>query len=106
MRNNYLIPANTKKGTLIFNYFRPVDLVIALVGAFTTIILFIIFSNSSSNLFIIIKLLPILIAGLLVFPLPPYYHNVLVFLQSMYYFYTGRQKYYWRGWCSNVREKR
>ena len=38
--NGYLVPANAKRGTLIFNIFRPIDLYIALGGGGVTIILF------------------------------------------------------------------
>ena len=36
----YLIAANSKRGQLIFNIFRPIDLIIASVGAGITFILF------------------------------------------------------------------
>ena len=35
--NQYLIPANSKKGQLIFNIFRPIDLGVLLVGATLTL---------------------------------------------------------------------
>ena len=37
--DNYLIPANSKKGQLIFNIFRWSDLLLLIMGAFVTVIL-------------------------------------------------------------------
>ena len=54
----YLIPANSKKGQLIFNMFRPIDLIIFAVGACTTLILM--FAIQATTMFaLIIKLAPI-----------------------------------------------
>ena len=39
MRNNYLIPANSKKSQLILNAFRGVDLMVMGAGAFLTLAL-------------------------------------------------------------------
>ena len=78
---NYLIPANSKKGQLIFNVFRWIDLVIALVGGVFT--LFFMFLLPGDSLWLVfIKLLPLGGALLLVLPLP-YYHNILVFLEEL-----------------------
>ena len=107
MNNNFLIPANTKRGNLIFGYFRPIDLSIFATGIVTTVLLMIIFSKAASNIFYtILMLLPLLVSGLLVFPLPSHYHNGLVCLESMYRYYSETQIYYWRGWCSNVKPKK
>jgi len=43
-------------------------------------------------------LIPLLVTGFLVLPVPNY-HNVRCFLGNMYRFYSGRKKFYWRGWC-------
>ena len=96
---SYLIPANAKKGTLIFNIFRGIDLIIFGVGITITIILLMIIKNGNIVL-TTISLLPVSVAGLLVFPVPNY-HNVLCALTSIYKFYTGRRKYVWKGWCFN-----
>lgn len=105
--NNYLIPANTKKGNLIFGYFRGIDLAIFTTGLLITVFLMLITSGNTTSIWMtILMFLPLFISAVLVFPLPPHYHNVLVFLQSAYKFYTSRNKYYWRGWCSNVQRKR
>ena len=54
----YLIPANSKKGQLIFNMFRPIDLIIFSIGACITLILM--FAIQTTNMVaLIIKLAPI-----------------------------------------------
>ena len=99
--NGYLVPANAKKGTLIFNVFRPFDLMLFGGGIGVTLLLLIILQNSNIIL-TTIAILPVTITGLLVFPVPNY-HNVLCALISIYKFYTGRRNYVWKGWCFNER---
>ena len=41
---------------------------------------------------------PAIISAFLVAPVPNY-HNVMTLIGNVYKFYTGRKKYYWRGWC-------
>ena len=100
MDDNYLVPANAKRGKLLFGYFRPVDLVILIVGIAITLILLLIFQNQMSNNWIAIgTLIPFGIAVFLVLPIPNQ-HNMLVLLQAIYNFYfVNRQKYVWKGWC-------
>ena len=95
--NGYLIPANAKKGTLIFNIFRPFDLILFCTGVGITLLI-LAFVSSSNLLAVTIALLPGCTAGLLVFPIPNY-HNVLCALISIYKFYTERRRYVWKGWC-------
>ena len=96
--NQYLIAANSKKGQLIFNIFRKVDLIIALIGTGTTFILFLIF-QPSSLLSGILVLLPLLVCATLVMPIPNY-HNVLCVLQNIYNFYfVDKNQLVWEGWC-------
>lgn len=97
--NGYLIPANAKKGTLIFNVFRPFDLILFGSGIGVTVILLTLLQNANIIL-TLIAILPAAITGLLVFPIPNY-HNVLCAIISIYKFYTGRRNYIWRGWCFN-----
>lgn len=95
--NGYLVPANAKKGTLIFNIFRPFDLILFCVGVgFSLLALAIV--PSSNMIAVTIALLPGCVCGLLVFPIPNY-HNVLCALISIYKFYTERRRYVWKGWC-------
>ncbi len=100
MDDNYLIPANANRGKLILGYFRPIDLIIFLIGVGTSFILLLIFQNKMSNTLVALStLIPAGICTLLVVPIP-YQHNVLVILQAMYNFYfVNQQTYKWRGWC-------
>lgn len=93
----YLIPANSKNGQLIFNFLRPIDLVVFLVGLALTIILFLAIGNSSL-VATIIKLIPIAIGGFLIVPIPNY-HNVMEFTKDAIKFMFNRRVYYWKGWC-------
>ena len=106
MNNQFLIPANTKKGSLIFGIFMPVDLVIFLTGVGVTLLALIIMSttNIMDNFTSILGILPALIAVFLVFPFPNY-HNVRTAIGEVITFYTNRQKYVWRGWCSSYEFK-
>ena len=95
--NNYLIPANSKKSMLIFGLFTTFDAILFGSGIGVTLLLLLILSPSNLT-FAIIDLLPVGITGLLVFPIPNY-HNMLTVIQSVWEFYTSRQKFYWKGWC-------
>ena len=95
--NGYLIPANSKKGTLIFNIFRPFDLGLFIVGVLVTLLALAIVP-STNLIAVTLALIPGLTCGLLVLPMPNY-HNVLCALISIYRFYTERRRYVWKGWC-------
>ena len=106
MNNQYLIPANTKKGQLIISIFRPIDLAIFLTGVSITLICLIIFANINADSWLMIMgVFPALVAVGLVFPIPNY-HNVLVAIQEMISFYTNNRNYKWRGWCAEYESKR
>ena len=95
--NGYLVPANAKRGTLIFNIFRPIDLIMFSVGAGLSLLL-LMMVESSNTILILLSCLPVGITGLLVVPIPNY-HNVLCAIQSVLRFYRERRNYIWRGWC-------
>ena len=95
--NGYLIPANAKKGTLIFNIFRPFDLILFCVGIGITLLALAIVP-STNIVAVMLAILPVMVCGFLVFPVPNY-HNVMCALVSIYRFYTERRKYVWKGWC-------
>lgn len=97
--NQYLIAANSKKGQLIFNIFRPIDLGIISSGTVITFILFLIFQPN--NLYVgIFVLLPFLSCAFLVLPIPNY-HNVLCVLTNIYKFYfVDKNELTWKGWCA------
>ena len=96
--NSYLIPANTKRGQLIFNLFLPFDLILFGVGISLSLVLLFALNIDENLILTIIALLPITVTGFLVIPIPNY-HNVRVFLITLYRYFTDRQKFIWRGWC-------
>ncbi|MBR3661143.1 MAG: hypothetical protein IKN63_04475 [Bacilli bacterium] len=104
--NQYLIPANTKKGGLILNIFMPIDLWIFGIGVGSTLLILILMStlNHLDNLTSIVALVPGLVAVVLVFPFPNY-HNIRTAIGEVIAFYTNRQRYVWRGWCSSYELK-
>ena len=75
MYNQYLIPANTKKGKLILGLFRPFDLALFGSGILASLLLLAILPLNSTALTIIL-LSPAFICAFLVMPVP-YYHNML-----------------------------
>ena len=95
--NGYLVPANAKKGTLIFNIFRPFDLILFCTGIGISLIALAIIP-SDNLLAVALAMLPGGICALLVLPIPNY-HNTLCALISIYKFYTERRRYIWKGWC-------
>ena len=98
MNGGSLVPANTKKSTLILGMYRPMpDLVILISGTIITVALLMTFNNAGT-LIMILACTPMLTGALLTAPLPNY-HNVLCVLQSIINFYNERRKYIWKGWC-------
>ena len=97
MNNNYLIPANTKKSKLILGFFTGIDLAIFGSGCTVTLIMLIIFQGMNFTTALIV-ILPALISGFLVVPVPNY-HNVLQLLTNIVTFLLGRKRYFWKGWC-------
>ncbi len=94
--NLYIIPANSKSGKLIFNLFRPFDLILASVGLVVSILLILIVAPKTL-LGAIACLSPGLICAFLVIPIPNY-HNVLVVIQETINFFSNRRNYKWEGW--------
>ena len=95
--NGYLIPANSKKGTLILNMFRPFDLILFGVGAFITLFMFMVI-DGDNTVMVLLSCIPVGVTGLLVVPIPNY-HNVLCAIQSIFKFFLERRNYIWKGWC-------
>lgn len=95
--NNYLIPANSKKGQLILGMFRSFDLALLITGVMITFIL-LAFVPVTSTLNTILILIPGVVSAILVAPIP-YYHNVLTMITELYDFLTSRRTYRWKGWC-------
>lgn len=97
MNNTYLIPANSKKSMLHFGLFNTFDLILFGSGIGISMLLLLILPVSEL-IVAVLALLPGLVCGFLVFPIPNY-HNVRTILMEAWRFYTTRQKYIWRGWC-------
>ena len=94
---NYLIPANTKKSLLYFGLFNKFDLILFGSGIALSILLLLILPVEQL-MFAIIAVIPGLVTGFLVFPIP-YYHNVLTVIRNAFIFFTTRQQFVWKGWC-------
>ena len=104
--NQFLIPANTKRGKLILNIFRPIDLGIFLTGVITTFSLLLLLSSLHvSGWWNILAVVPGLIAVGLVVPIPNY-HNVLVCIGEIINYYSNNREYKWRGWCAVYESER
>lgn len=97
--NQFLIPANTKKGQLIFGIFLPIDLVIFAIGLVTTFVGLILASEFGAGTWVsIIAVIPAGVCTMLVVPYPNY-HNVRVAIGEIISFYSNNRNYVWRGWC-------
>ena len=96
---NYLIPANSKKSMLIFSLFTWFDLILFASGVGLSLLLLVIISPSTLW-GAVIDLAPGLICGLLVMPIPNY-HNLRIVLMDVYWFFTNRQRFIWKGWCAS-----
>ena len=104
--NQFLIPANTKRGKLILNIFRPIDLGVFLTGVITTFALLLLLSSLNiSGWWNIIAVIPGLVAIGLVVPIPNY-HNVMVCIGELISFYSNNRDYKWRGWCAVYESER
>ena len=104
INGGYLIPANTKRGQLIFGMFTPPDLILFGCGVATSLLLLLILGTDES-IKAIIALMPGLVCGFLVMPVPNY-RNVITFIRSMMDFYNGQRIYKWRGWCFHEQSRK
>ena len=95
--NNFLIPANAKKTMLILGLFTKFDLILFGCGVGLTLILLMTLPLEEFAISII-ALLPALITGFLVLPVPNYY-NMRTLIGSAISFYTNQRKFKWKGWC-------
>lgn len=104
MKNEYLIPANSKKSALILGMFTVADAIILTVGIVISLLSLLIISTGAQLLTLVVAISPGLIAGMLVMPFP-YYHNFMTFMFSVINFFANRRKYIWKGWCYNDKYK-
>ena len=95
--NNFLIPANAKKSMLIFGLFTKFDLILFLVGVVISLLLLMTLPVQQIAI-AIIALLPALVTGFLVMPVPNYY-NMRTLLSSAIQFLMNQRKFKWKGWC-------
>ncbi len=95
--NNFLIPANAKKSMLILGLFTKFDLILFGCGVGLTLLLLMTLPLEEFAISII-ALLPALITGFLVLPVPNYY-NMRTLIGSAISFYTNQRKFKWKGWC-------
>ncbi len=95
--NNFLIPANAKKSMLIFGLFTKFDLILFLVGVGISLLLLMTLPVQQIAI-AIIALLPALVTGFLVMPVPNYY-NMRTLLSSAIQFLMNQRKFKWKGWC-------
>lgn len=91
-----LIPSNAKKSTLILGFFNTLDLIVFGIGITFTVVMLLTINSSSLDVLIMI-ILPALISGLLIMPVP-HYHNVLQLLINIYTYLMGKKNYKWKGW--------
>ncbi len=97
MNGIYLIPANAKKSLLIFGLFNKVDLIIFGSGCLATLLM-ILTIPVGNFIWSIAAILPALICGLLVLPIPNY-HNILGGIGSIITYFKERKNFIWKGWC-------
>ncbi|MBQ6324039.1 MAG: hypothetical protein IJI22_04305 [Bacilli bacterium] len=98
MYDNYLIPANTKRGQLLLGMFRLFDLLLFGGGVLVTLLL-VAFLPMTSTFVTILVVSPAIITGFLVMPVP-YYHNMLNIIVEIYeFFFVNPREYEWKGWC-------
>lgn len=97
MNDQFLIPANSKKSMLIFSFFNVTDLIIFGSGCLLTFILLLTINENTLKTSIII-LIPILVTGMLVLPVPNH-HNVRTLIYNIYSYFANRRTYFWKGWC-------
>ena len=99
MDNEWLVPANTKKSTLVLGFLRPLpDCLILGTGLGITVVMFLLL-DIDKIFFSILSIIPLFIVLLLVLPIPNY-HNTLELIKSIMNFYFNRRNYVWKGWCN------
>ena len=95
---NFVAPKNFKRGRLIANKYRPIDLVISFSLITTSVVSILIYALSGgiNMIVIMIFLIPNFFAALILIPLT-FYHNVVqrIFLWILYV--TSRNDWKWQG---------
>jgi len=91
-----LVPANAKKGLLIFNMYKLTDFLLIVVSAIITIIIYFMVDKSFAS--ILLAMSPLVLAILYTIPIPNY-QNLNKVLRNLSQYTRNDQKYYWKGWC-------
>lgn len=92
-------PKNFKRGRLINNRYRPIDLIIAIATSAISIVMMLTYllGFQGRNIAIILILLfPAVVAITLIMPMA-IYHNLLEFLKVISIFNNSKKKYIWEG---------
>lgn len=94
----FFAPKDFKKGRLIMNRYRKIDILIVLVFAIITIPTMLI-SLTSETVNIPLFFLSLTILIFVVFFVQPFhiYHNFLVFFSLLYRYFRREKKYIWYG---------
>ena len=94
----FTAPKNFKRGRLIGNKYRAIDLVIAisLIVLSISLILTYVLNGGTNIIIIMIFLFPCLIAALILIPLG-FYHNLIQKGILWIMFRTSRRKWIWQG---------
>ena len=95
--NSFLILSNAKKSMLIFGLFTKFDLILFLIGIGASLLMLVVLPVEQIAV-AIIALLPALVTGFLVMPVPNYY-NMRTLLSSAIQFFMNQRKFKWKGWC-------
>lgn len=93
------VPKNFKRGRLIQNRFRKIDILILILGILLSVILLIVALSvfKIRQLFWIIPcVLPGLISGALISPFNMY-HNILEYFRLLFMYINSPKRYIWEG---------
>ena len=82
---------------LIFGLFTKFDLILFLIGIGASLLMLVVLPVEQIAV-AIIALLPALVTGFLVMPVPNYY-NMRTLLSSAIQFFMNQRKFKWKGWC-------
>lgn len=92
-------PKNFKRGRLINNRYRPIDLIIAIITSAISIVMMLAYLlgfQGRNIAIILILLIPAVVAITLIMPMA-IYHNLLEFLKVISIFNNSKKKYIWEG---------
>ncbi|MCH1942425.1 hypothetical protein [Holdemania massiliensis] len=103
----YYTPKNFKRGRLIFNRFRPIDLIVFGIGTAVSVIsiLFYLMGFDGKNPFIIgVLCVPATVTLTLVLPFQVY-HNLMEFTLMLFVYFKSQKKFIWEGVYKYEEEK-